>query len=105
MPKYEFDAKRWCMSMSKVHHARSDFDTASTFRSVAEEIDTLRTTVSKLEGEVEALRKAVLTIAEGREMRSGDPKMDGTFEQHPHLINRNRMMEIALAALVVEEGK
>ena len=64
MPKYEFDSKRWCMSMSKVHHARSDFDTASTFRSVAEEIDTLRATVAKLDGEVKALREACRPVAE-----------------------------------------
>lgn len=50
MAKYEFDSKRWCMSMSKVHHARKDFGTSSTFRSVAEEIDTLRSENERLRG-------------------------------------------------------
>ena len=45
------------------------------------------------------IEKALDVIQSGFEYINGDPKMDGTFEQHPHLINRQRMMEIAREAL------
>ena len=45
------------------------------------------------------VEKAMCIIANGYEIRTGAPKMDGAFEQHPRLINRNRMMEIAREVL------
>lgn len=55
---------------------------------------------------VVALRDALDIIQSGFEYRNGDPKMDGTFERFPHVLNRSRMMDIARAALAkLEETK
>ena len=48
---------------------------------------------------VVALRDALDIIQSGFEYRNGDPKMDGTFERFPHVLNRSRMMDIAREAL------
>ncbi len=49
----KFDALRWCKTMAKAHWQRNEFDILFTFHTVAEEIDTLRARVARLE---EALR-------------------------------------------------
>lgn len=117
MPNYEFDAKRWCMSMSKIHHARSDFDTASTFRSVAEEIDTLRNAVAKLQAEaeilrgmgheVEALREAARPVVDLVEaIRISYPTLKwGGYNWAVGTTKVTSAQMDALAALVGEEGK
>ena len=42
MSEIEFNPKRWCMKMSKYHVRREEYDIASTFRSVAETLDSLK---------------------------------------------------------------
>ena len=55
MPKYEFDALRWCRTMAKAHWQRNEHDISSTFRTVAEEIDNLR-------AELDALKSATIYV-------------------------------------------
>ena len=42
-----------------------------------------------------AMKAALLTIASGYEQRNIAPRMNGTHQSGPHLIDRKRMMEIA----------
>ena len=86
-----------------------EFDTAPTFRSVAEEIDTLRATITKLDGEVKALREACRPVAEWwrKERAVAEPPY-----QTEHVVLGTDGPECvgvveldALAALVGEEGR
>lgn len=61
-------------------------------------------TIEHALGRAARIELAMHTIAEGREIITGTPRMDGTFEQHPRLINRARMMEIAREVLEDGEG-
>lgn len=61
------------------------------------------TRMEKLEIENKCLRIALAKIANGYEIVTGAPFMNGTFEQHPKLISGLRMKEIAQEAL--EETK
>ena len=51
------------------------------------------------EARCKMLEEALDIIQSGFELRNGDPKMNGTFEKHPHLLDRKRMMEIARQAM------
>ena len=50
---------------------------------------------SEVEHEIISLKNALLTIAAGYEQRNIAPRMNGTHQSGPHLIDRKRMMEIA----------
>jgi hypothetical protein len=62
-------------------------------------------TCDELRASLERLKTALDIIQSGFEFRSGDPKMDGTFESHPHLLSRGRMIWIAREALAKLEEK
>lgn len=47
MSQYRFDSARYLRSDAKAHWLRNDFDTASTLRTIAEEIDNLRAALSE----------------------------------------------------------
>jgi len=104
MSEYKFDAVRWLRSNARAHHARKDFDTSSTMRTIAEEIDNLRTRLAEVEAQRDELKTALDTIQSGFEYRNGDPKMDGTFDRFPHVLNRSAMKEIAREALAKLEA-
>ena len=61
------------------------------------------TRMEKLEIENKILRIALMKISNGYEFVTGQPRMNGTFEQIPKLISGIRMKEIAQEAL--EETK
>ena len=60
---------------------------------------------SEVEHEIIALKDALLTIAAGYEQRNIAPRMNGTHQSGPHLIDRKRMMEIAREALEIVNAK
>ena len=51
------------------------------------------------------MKEALLTIAAGYEQRNIAPRMNGTHQSGPHLIDRKRMMEIARDALEVVDAE
>ena len=61
------------------------------------------TRMEKLEIENKRLRDALTTISQGIEIVTCQPRMNGTFEQHPRLVSWNRLQEIAMEALEVVE--
>lgn len=60
---------------------------------------------SEVEHEIISLKDALLTIASGYEQRNIAPRMNGTHQSGPHLIDRKRMMEIAKDVLEVANAK
>ena len=59
MSEIEFNPKRWCMKMSKYHVRREEYDIASTFRSVAETLDSLKDANAAILARHNALVEAV----------------------------------------------
>ena len=55
--------------------------------------------LKELEREHSIMFHALTTIARGAEFVNGQPRMNGTFEQHPKLLSWKRMTEIAQDAL------
>ena len=53
----------------------------------------------EIEREHSIMLAALTTIARGAEFVNGQPRMNGTFEQHPKLVSWKRMTEIAQEAL------
>ena len=74
-----------------------------SYQTIENECADLHARCNKIEREHHTLVKALTTISEGIEIVNCQPRMDGTFEQHPKLISGNRMKEIAQEAL--EEAK
>ena len=72
---------------------------AETYEAVQKERDKLRARLSEVEAQRDGLKTALNTIQSGFEYRNGDPKMDGTFDRFPHVLNRPAMKEIAREAL------
>ena len=66
----------------------------------------LRARLAEVEAQRDGLKTTLDIIQSGFEYRNGDPKMDGTFERFPHVLNRSRMMDIAREGLAkLEETK
>lgn len=94
MSQYEFESARWCRSMAKAYHARKDFDTASTFRTVAEEIDNTR-------AELAALKDAAKWVVE--QTRYITFNTTAYNQVSTQLVSEHMENLDALAALVGEE--
>ena len=131
MPKYEFDARRYCQNnRDRMGHMPDGSPVADLIiceidsRNVR--IEALKMRLAEVEAKlgrwqgdmnavldqrndyhanVVALRDALDIIQSGFEYRDGDPKMDGTFDRFPHVLNRSRMMDIAREALAKLEEK
>ena len=71
----------------------------SELKHLREELTALRLRAERAEARCKMLEEALDIIQSGFELRNGDPKMNGTFEKHPHLLDRKRMMEIARQAM------
>lgn len=68
-------------------------------------IEALCSRLAEVEAQRDVLKTTLDIIQSGFEYRNGDPKMDGTFERFPHVLNRSRMKDIAREALAKLEEK
>jgi len=102
MSEYKFDAARWLRSNARAHHARKDFDTSSTMRTIAEEIDNLRARLAEVEAQRDVYKEATLGFRDGlRLIHSGD------HEDKPHSV-AGRVLRVqgeAIAKLEAKDGK
>jgi gamma-glutamyl:cysteine ligase YbdK (ATP-grasp superfamily) len=86
-------------------HDSEDGRAQRALSALREHYDALRARLAEVEAQRDALRTALDIIQSGFEYRNGDPKMDGTFDRFPHVLNRPAMKEIAREALAKLEEK
>ena len=99
MNKYEFDTERWLRSNAEFYSRNGNLMVARNLELAADDFAALRLRAEQSEERCKRMEESLDIIQSGFEFRTAAPKMDGTFEKHPHLLDRKRMMEIARKAL------